>query len=288
MALALLLSAAMVARAGAPASPPAISVKSDGPRNGPDVVLVSGLSSGPFVWDDLVRSLRTGHRVHVVTLESACSGSAGAAPLDEAADALQAFLSKLPRPATVVAHSAGGFVTLQLSLREPSAFRKLLIIDAVPALGMLLAAPGEGPAHVQAKAQAAFERTTSASGARRAAMLQQERMNAVQDPHHAHELTQAAIHCNPLTLAKATRDLMVADLRGDLPRAQVPLTVIFADQASHGAPPGWMRSKYEKLYAGYAGPLTLREVTGSRHYIMLDQPEQLRRIVEDAMPGAHP
>jgi pimeloyl-ACP methyl ester carboxylesterase len=69
------------------------------------------------------------------------------------------------------------------------------------------------------------------------------------------------------------------DLRPQLPSLKVPLTVVFADQASHGAPAGWMRKRYTEMYKG-APNVRFEEVPKSRHFLLMDQPEAFQQAVQ--------
>jgi pimeloyl-[acyl-carrier protein] methyl ester esterase len=72
---------------------------------------------------------------------------------------------------------------------------------------------------------------------------------------------------------KADRELSALDLRERLAGLQTALTVVYADQASLGAPPGWMKQVYQAQYASAALPPTWVEIANARHFLMLDQPQ---------------
>src|SRR5688500_6311823 len=92
---------------------------------GPDVILIPGLSSPASVWDETVAHLEGTHRVHVLQV----AGFAGAPAGDNANGAIVSSLAeqvatyiadeKLKAPA-IIGHSLGGATALMLAARHPA------------------------------------------------------------------------------------------------------------------------------------------------------------------------
>jgi pimeloyl-[acyl-carrier protein] methyl ester esterase len=82
-----------------------------------------------------------------------------------------------------------------------------------------------------------------------------------------------AIRSDREQLMQADRELGALDLRERLAGLQPAVTVVYADQTSLGAPPGWMKKVYQGQYASLARPPTLVEIADARHFLMLDQPQ---------------
>lgn len=121
-----LLSAALAA------APPAF-VKTG---QGPSVLLVHGLGGNHGVWREVAAVLAKDHTVVQVDLPGS-SGSEGPALVEGAADfeAIAGDLAALVRreklePCLVVGHSMGGPLAALAVLRDPSAFRGLVLVDS--------------------------------------------------------------------------------------------------------------------------------------------------------------
>ncbi|HZG45287.1 MAG TPA: alpha/beta fold hydrolase, partial [Allosphingosinicella sp.] len=137
-ALALVSSApfASAQQAQAPVrfSPTRFSVQVRG--KGPDVILIPGLTSGPHVWERVVREV-PGYRYHLVHV----AGFAGQPARGNAQGAVVAPLvseisryieaSGLRRPA-VVGHSMGGTVAMMVAARYPDRAGKVMVVDMTP------------------------------------------------------------------------------------------------------------------------------------------------------------
>ena len=101
------------------------------------MLLIPGLASSGAVWDDTVKQLCGAHRCHVFTLAGFAGVPAQPGPLlDDVDAALAAYIEQQHLKAPiVVGHSLGGFVALKLAIDHPADVGKLVIVDALPALG---------------------------------------------------------------------------------------------------------------------------------------------------------
>lgn len=257
-----------------------ISVTVEG--SGPDVVLIPGLASSPKVWDTLAATLAKTHRLHRIQIAgfaglAPATGSAGtvAAPTAQAiADYLR---SKDIRTPAVIGHSLGGEVALMLAARHPEQVGRLMIVDALPFYSLLfdplatsagmrpradmirkamLAAPREQAEASQAAAIAVLVKTEAARPA----------------------VVQAGRQSDPLTVANATHELMITDLRPELAQVKAPATVVYAYDTTFGIPPATVDAIYENAYRGLRNA-RFKRIDDSFHFIMLDQPENFERAV---------
>jgi pimeloyl-ACP methyl ester carboxylesterase len=101
---------------------------------GPRVVFVHGLFGQGKNWTTIARGLSDGHRVTLLDLPNH-----GDSPWTDRVDYLDmaglvaAELRLLGEPVTLVGHSMGGKVAMQLSLRHPELLRALVVVDVAPA-----------------------------------------------------------------------------------------------------------------------------------------------------------
>jgi pimeloyl-ACP methyl ester carboxylesterase len=100
---------------------------------GPPVVFVHGLFGQGKNWTTIAKGLADRHRVTLLDLPDH-----GHSPWTERVDYLDmaqrvvAELETLDEPATLVGHSMGGKVAMQLALRRPALLRALVVVDVAP------------------------------------------------------------------------------------------------------------------------------------------------------------
>jgi pimeloyl-ACP methyl ester carboxylesterase len=101
---------------------------------GPRVVFVHGLFGQGRNWTTIAKGLSDRHRVTLLDLPNH-----GHSPWTERADYVDmaglvaAELESFGEPATLVGHSMGGKVAMQLALRRPELLRALAVVDIAPA-----------------------------------------------------------------------------------------------------------------------------------------------------------
>jgi pimeloyl-ACP methyl ester carboxylesterase len=102
-------------------------------ESGPHVVFVHGLFGQGKNWTTIAKGLAGDHRVTLLDLPNH-----GHSPWTERVDYLDmvemvaAELEQLGEPVTLVGHSMGGKVAMQLALRRPELLRALVVVDIAP------------------------------------------------------------------------------------------------------------------------------------------------------------
>ena len=249
---------------------------------GPDIVLIPGLGSSPQVWDSLVDRLRENHRVHRVHIAGFAGRPASGPPetlLDRSAQEIIGQLDCLGvEDATVIGHSLGGFLGLQLALDHPDRIRRLVVVDALPFYPLIFSqAATVETARPQADAfrsgllemsDAAFE-TSQRSGVR----------SLVRSREHHDTVVGWSLASDRATFAGAIHTLMTTDLREDLGRIETPTVILAAVNAF--APRARVEPLFQSAYAELDG-VDIRIVEDSYHFIMFDQAE----LFEEEVLGA--
>ena len=295
--LALLCAAATLAAAipaftapafAAPASPAAsttqparFSVIVEG--NGPDVILIPGLASPRSVWDGVRGELVRHYRVHLVQIRG--FGEPGGANLsgpvlDPFVEELAAYIAanRLDHP-RVVGHSLGGLAALELATRHPGVTGPLMIVDSLPFIGLLFS-PAATVAMVTP--QAGMMRDAMLG---RAAAAPQDLTTPMPDCSAAIATSAPATvpgmsntprgnclvdawgkQADQRVVAQAMYDDFTADIRPDLGKLTVPVTLLYPQGDA-----GRADALYRGAYAG-VGAMTYVPVSDSAHFIMLDQP----------------
>jgi pimeloyl-ACP methyl ester carboxylesterase len=102
-------------------------------ERGPRVVFVHGLFGQGKNWTTVAKGLADRHRVTLLDLPNH-----GHSPWTDSADYLDMAelvageLAALGEPVTLVGHSMGGKVAMQLALRRPELLRGLVVVDVAP------------------------------------------------------------------------------------------------------------------------------------------------------------
>src|SRR5688572_25279555 len=120
--------------AAAPFKPTRISVAVRG--NGPDVILIPGLSASRGIWNGTVAAV-PGYRYHLVQVAgfagTPAAGNAAGRVAAPVADEIARYIAanRLERPA-IVGHSMGGSIALMVGARHPALAGRLMVVDMLP------------------------------------------------------------------------------------------------------------------------------------------------------------
>lgn len=243
--------------------------------SGPDVILIPGLSSSRDVWNTTVDALDDNYRVHLVQVNGFAGAPVGgnadgpvAAPV---ADEIARYISEnhLNRPA-VIGHSMGGSMGMMLAARHPDSVGKLMVVDMFPFMGAMFGGPNATPESVapiadQIRGAMRMAPQGVVSDQTRATITSMVRTEAARP-----EIIEHARLSNVGVTANAFHELIVTDLRPELPNIRAPLTVLYVIPPQAPITPeqydGFMR-------ASYASVPTARivKIDDSYHFIMIDQ-----------------
>ncbi|SDQ97250.1 alpha/beta fold hydrolase [Brevundimonas sp. 374] len=258
-----------------------IHVRVDGDAGGRDIILIPGLSSSPEVWQGTVDHLGAGwriHRIHVqgfagAPAEGNAQGSTPSPVAAPVAEEIARYIREkgLTKP-VVVGHSMGGTIGMMLAARHPDAVGKLMVVDMIPFMGAMFAAPGASAESVTpvadqiwaAQANSPREAYVAQATASINGMINTEsrRAEALEDMRESNQKVSAA----------AFRELITTDLRPELSRITAPTEVVYAKFNDPRMTPQITDSIYQMSYAGLPG-VTLKRIDDSAHFIMFDQPQ---------------
>lgn len=259
--------------------------------DGPDVVLIPGLSSPRAAWDATAQRLKGRYRLHRVQIRGFgddaginAEGPVLEPMMQEVADYIDDCITDAGPPApAVIGHSMGGLTGLMIAARAPGEVGKLMIVDAVPFIGLLF-----NPA---ATVESVTPQADQMAAMMRAQYGQPKPTGPVADPG---PMSMAGGMSNtpagriaivgwmrdadPRVTAQVFRDVMVTDLRGELAAVTAPVTLLYAQDDS-AMTPERAKAGFEPQYAGVAR-FKAQMVPNSRHFIMLDQPEAFAAAID--------
>ena len=281
MRFALLLALAVPA-AALPAAPAAATAAAFAPTRfsvevvgeGPDVILVPGLTSSSRVWQSTVATV-PGYRYHLIQVAgfagAPARGNAQGAVVAPLADEIARYIAAnhLSRPA-IVGHSMGGTLALMVAARHPDRVGRVMVVDMLPQPAELL---GASASTIGGLADTLSDFGNTAFGR----SLIQSAIRVFGNDRVANSRS------DPDVVVRATHELACTDLTPELPRIRAPLTVVYASPDPALGPAA--DSVYRTAYAADREARLVR-IDGSGHMIMADQPRRFAAELKRFLGGS--
>ncbi|KQQ97488.1 alpha/beta fold hydrolase [Massilia sp. Leaf139] len=251
------------------------------------LILIPGLASGGWVWQETVRQFAGSHTVYVVTLPGFDGRPAVAGdPFDAAKAALTQLIesNRLVKP-VLVGHSVGATLSIALAQDLGSRIGGAVAIDGLPVFPRTEDTPPE-----QRGAMAENMRQRMAAATPQAFAAQQRqymRTIGVVDMGKADDLAQLTARSDPAAAAAYVGAVLARDLRAGLPKIQAPVMLMAPtygpDAAATGMSAGEKLAYYRELMTG-TPKLEVVQIDNARHFAMIDQPgavhDALRRFLK--------
>lgn len=247
--------------------------------SGPDVVLVPGLSSSPEVWRSTVAAV-PGYRYHLVQVAGFAGKPAGAnsagAVVEPVAEEIARYIeeAKLARPA-IVGHSLGGAWAIMVAGRHPELVSKAMVVDMLPFLGAMFGGPTATAESVRPIAEQMRSGIATSAGEPRRKQIEQTIAGMVRTESARPAIVAHSLASDPVASGQAMYDLITADLRPDVAKIKMPLTVLYVTPPGAPLTDAQMEQFYAMSYSG-APQAVLKRIPDSYHFIMLDSPERFQ------------
>ncbi len=253
---------------------------------GAPVVLLPGLTTGPWEFADIIRRLSPRYTIYAVDLPG-FDGRPPSTPLlfDRVTRDFWTMLDaqKIARP-VIIGHSLGGTLSIALGEQHPERLRGIVAIDGLPIL------PGLERATPEQRAGYAVQAAGQIAGESHQQLLDYETKymttaGGVLDPALAPQLAELEARSDPAAVAQWLKEDMTTDLRADLPRISVPLVEIAPYNAPDvtGSPNPYTEDQkvayYRTLLAG-APHVQVLSISPSRHFATIDQPDRVFAIID--------
>jgi pimeloyl-ACP methyl ester carboxylesterase len=264
-------------------------VEIQGNRNakGAPIILIPGLGSGPYIWEDTIQQLQADHLLFVVTL----AGFNGKAPMagPMIAKAKQSLLElieskKIDKP-ILVGHSLGATLSIWFAEEHSNLIRGVYAVEGLPVFPRTENMPiDQRPAMAQGmKAQmlAGTQETFVAQ------QLQYMQTVGVIDQKLAKTIADRSATSDRTAVAEYMSELIAMDIRKDLPLINVPVAIVSPyyapDNAAYKISEEAKATYYGSLMGG-TPKLQVVSIKDARHFPMLDQPkvfaEKLQSFVQ--------
>lgn len=249
---------------------------------GRPLILIPGLASGSWVWQETLRQFSGEHVVYVVTLPGFDGRPAVTGKVMEAAQqALVRLIDtrKLEKP-VLIGHSLGGTLSYAIAAQMGTRIGGIVSIDGLPVF------PGsENLAQSQREELGeSLKRRMMPANAGAFALQQQEYMRGigVSDMARADELAKLSAKSDPGAVMQYMSETFAMDLRPVLPKITAPVLVM----APYFEEDDTQNQVTKAAKIGYYGALLEGlpkvEVVGiapSRHFAMFDQPQQVHDAI---------
>jgi pimeloyl-ACP methyl ester carboxylesterase len=255
--------------------------KKAGSRGRP-LILIPGLASGGWVWQETVRAFSGDHVVYVLTLPG--FDGRPPAPVNAFASARAAVEKlmeqrRLDKP-VIVGHSLGATMALAVAEDRPAQVGGVVAIDGLPVMpGTEALAPPERSRYAQGmKARMAGMNPALFASQQQAYM----RTIGAVDMGKADDIALLTGRSDPASVGQYAADVLELDLRPGLKNIQAPVLVIApwfeADGAQQGMSAQAKADYYRSLLAG-APKVEAVTVAPARHFAMIDQPQQVNDAI---------
>jgi len=260
---------------------------------GRPVLMIPGLNSAGETWTETCAALQADRvQCHIVTLpgfagQPSAKDANQQAWLDDMRDRLLAYTEarKLKRP-VVIGHSLGGYLALQLALKQPKAFERVVIVDSLPYIGAIQN-PAATVESVRPMAEAMRTRMLSQDDASYRAGVVNNVKGLTRDPQRVETLTVWGNASDRTITAEAMYEMMTTDLRPQLAQIRVPTLVLgsWAAYAPYGATKESTAGIFKAQYAKLEG-VRIELSEGGYHFLMWDDPQWLQAQVRGFIGGS--
>ncbi len=251
---------------------------------GAPLILIPGLASGAWAWQDTIRQFGKDHTIYVLTLPGfdgrpAVDGKGLAAAQDSVRELIEK--RKLKRP-VLIGHSLGATMSLALAGAHPELVRGVVALDGLPVM------PGteHWPATQRVQMVSMFNAGKPAPTPQAFAAQQQQYMRGIGtiEMARADELAKLSGKSDPAAVTRYMSEVLGLDLRSTLPAIKAPVLLITpyapVDGAQQQTDEAGKAAYYTALMQG-TPKLTVKTVSPARHFAMFDQPQQVGDAIRD-------
>lgn len=264
-----------------------------GNSEGRPVILIPGLGSGAWVWEDTIKHFESERPIYALTL-AGFDGTPAPEKNDDLFVQAQASLQELIREDRInkpilIGHSLGGTLAIAFASRHPELVGGVVAVDGLPIF------PGfeqlsEAQRMGMARRMGAMydDMTAEEFAAQQEAYMQ---MVGVLDPDLARRFGALQARSNPSIVGTFTREALVLDLRPELANLKVPLLEIVpwnkpdseaaAEAGKSASVDVEQRRSYYASFLEDAPKATVKVIAPARHFVMLDQPQAFLEAVSE-------
>jgi pimeloyl-ACP methyl ester carboxylesterase len=252
--------------------------------SGQPIILIPGLASSGEVWDETVVALSPNFKCHVLTLP----GFAGQPAIDlsegflpQIVKEIGVYLATFDQPVSLIGHSLGGFLSLQLSNDYPNQVKKAIIVDSYPfysaAMNSVATVEMMKPMAEQMKQMI---NTTGVKDFEKQQTAGMAIMTA--SPDRIPTAVKWSVASDRNTFSQAMYELMLTDYRQNLSAVKTPLLVLGAwySGKDYGMTAESVKGNFIRQYQ-LADNVQIEMAPTAHHFIMWDNPEWFMEKITD-------
>ncbi len=246
---------------------------------GPDVVLIPGLSSSPEVWATTIAAV-PGYRYHLVQVKGfagapAEANASGPVVAPVAAEIARYITSAGLNQPALVGHSMGGTLAMTIATQHPDRIGRVMVVDMFPFLGAMFAGPNATPEQLEPMASQIRAGIQGSSGDAMRAQMEQTIAGMVRTESMRPMAVAHGVASDANVSGQAFYDLVMTNLTPQLSRYTGPFTVLWV--VPEGAPvdENMMGIFYRSAYST-APQAVVTHVPDSAHFIMWDAPQRFQ------------
>lgn len=235
---------------------------------GAPIMLFPGFGCTGEVWNETVAELSKNNECHIFTF----AGFGNVPPIETPwlatiKDQVISYVkTKKLKNATLVGHSLGGTLSLWLASQETNLFKKLIIVDALPATAALMIPNYKGEIipydNPQSKMmlnmdQKAFDGMNSQSTS--FMCMNKEKQKTINEWMRL---------VDRKTYVNGYIDILNLDLRKEISKIKIPVVILAASNPDLATVQNTYKTQYENLPS-----VKIEYAANSAHFVMYDQPE---------------
>lgn len=235
---------------------------------GSPVLLFPGFGCTGEVWNETVAELSKNYECHIFTF----AGFGNVSPIEEPwfstikNQVISYVKTKKIKNATLIGHSLGGTLSLWLASEETNLFKKLIIVDALPASAALMIPNYKGEIiqydNPQSKMMMAMDQ--KAFSAMNAQLTSYMCLN-IEKQKTINEWMNIA---DRKTFVYGYIDMLNLDLRKEISKIKIPVVILAATNPDLNTVQNTYKVQYENLPSA-----KILYASKSAHFVMYDQPE---------------
>jgi pimeloyl-ACP methyl ester carboxylesterase len=248
------------------------------------LVLIPGLSCGPWVWYGTIARFAPKYHIFAITLP----GFDGRPATDKRplfatvkSDFWKMLESRKIEKPIVIGHSLGGTLTIALAEEHPERLSGIVAVDGLPVFPMFAEATADQRKLLAAGMMAGYGKLTIPEQLANARQF----MSSIgtNKPELVEPASQLESRGDPRAVGAWMIEDLTQDLRADLKKITVPMLEVMPYNPADNQPPAGysedrLASFYGSLLAGVAD-VKIVPISPSRHFVMLDQPEGFYAVV---------
>ncbi|MEA1786649.1 alpha/beta hydrolase [Arenibacter sp. GZD96] len=246
---------------------------------GEPLLFFPGFTCTGEVWEDTVAELSKNYECHVFTF----AGFGEVAPIEKPwlpkiKEEIEAYVSaKALKNPVIIGHSLGGTLGLWLASEENHPYKKIIVVDALPSTGALMMPDFKSEYIVYDNPY--NKQLLEMDSLSFDKMAQQMAMGMTLNTEGQKKVKEWMLLADRETYVFGYTDLLKLDLREDIAKINIPVTILAATQP-YGKET--VETTYQGQYAKLAN-YSIKFADESAHFIMYDQPEWFINNVKEEL-----